>query len=127
VLDFQSGILQYSRAGHFPPILLDADNQFVDIPVQKGQSLGIFSDIVIDQKQVQIDRGGLVLLYSDGLTEAVNAGGREFGLTAVKKILKSGRQENGNDICVALWKAVKAFSGDNLNQDDFTTVVIKRE
>ncbi len=127
VLDFQSGILQYSRAGHFPPILLDAENHFIDIPVQKGQSLGIFSDIVIDQQQVRIDRGGLVLLYSDGLTEAVSPDGSEFGLSAVNKILKSRRQENGNEICTRLWNAVKAHSAENLNQDDFTTVVIKRE
>lgn len=127
VLDFPSGILQYSRAGHFPPMILDADNKFIDIPLQKGQSLGIFSDIVIDQQQVEIPRGGLALLYSDGLTEAINPAGHEFGLPTVKHNLKSYRQEKGTEICQVLWNAVKTHSGENLNQDDFTTVVIKRE
>ncbi|GAP15665.1 serine phosphatase RsbU, regulator of sigma subunit [Longilinea arvoryzae] len=127
VLNFQSGLLEYSRAGHFPPIVLDPGGEFIALPVQNGQSLGIFEEIQIDQQMVQLPEGGLALLYSDGLTEALNPDGQEFGLAAVKQSLISSRRERGNVICERLWNAVQAHSGEKPHQDDFTTIVIKRE
>lgn len=126
VLDFQTGVLKYSRAGHFPPIILDERGNIVDVPLGNGQALGVFKDIRIDQQTIHIPKDGLALLYSDGLTEAANAEGQEFGLSAVKQVLSASQQENGNGICKSLWNAVRSHSGDKLHQDDFTTVVIKR-
>ncbi|TLN28059.1 GAF domain-containing protein [bacterium] len=126
VLDTESGLLQYSRAGHLPPILLDEHGEIVEVPVGNGQSLGVFEEVQVDQQEVRIPRGGLALLFSDGLTEPLNPEGREFGLAAVKQNLVVHRQESANEICVDLWNAVKAHGGEKPHQDDFTTLVIKR-
>lgn len=126
VLDIQTGILRYSRAGHLPPVLLNENNETIALPVGNGQALGVFAEVVIDQQEVQIPRGGQVLLYSDGLTEALDPQGREFGLEATKAVLAANSRLESCELCKRLWNAVKAHSGEQPQQDDFTTVVIRR-
>ena len=127
VLDFSSGAIQYSRAGHLPPIVLDHDGTILDLPLKLGQPLGLFSDFNIDQQQFTIPPGGLALLFSDGLLEAVDKTGNPFGVRRVKEILTAHQHENAETICNELWQAVQNYSGELGRQDDFTTVIIKRD
>jgi len=126
ILDFKTGTLQYSRAGHLPPIMINQYGKFVDIPVAEGQPLGVFENLRIDQQQFTIPDGGLVLLFSDGLHEAVDSFGNPFGLDRVRDILVAHHHERAKTICEKLWEAVQNHSGEILHQDDFTTVVVKR-
>ncbi len=126
ILDFKTGTLQYSRAGHLPPIVVDQYGKLVDLPIALGQPLGVLEDFTIDQQQVTIPEGGLVLLFSDGLHEAVDSLGNPFGLNRVRDILVAHRHERAESICEKLWLAVQNHSGELLHQDDFTTVVVKR-
>lgn len=125
-LDIKTGNFQYARAGHLPPILVDADGNIIDPHVSIGKSLGVFDKINIDQQQGTIPQGGLALFFSDGLFEAVNPFGQPFGINRVKELLVAHRQESASSICKNLWVAVEEFSGDIPNQDDFTTVIVKR-
>ena len=127
VLDFQTGILTYQRAGHLLPIILDQNGKFIDIAMERGQPLGLFDEVKIDQQQVLIPKGGLALLYSDGLNEAADSQGNEFGLQRVKHELLTHREENASIICEKLWLTAQSHSGENLHQDDFTTVIVKRD
>jgi serine phosphatase RsbU (regulator of sigma subunit) len=68
-----------------------------------------------------------VLLYSDGLNEAADSQGREFGFERIGQELLAHRQEGAGIICQKLWQAVQSHSGEIQHQDDFTTVVIKRD
>ncbi|MBN2556422.1 MAG: SpoIIE family protein phosphatase [Anaerolineales bacterium] len=126
ILDFKSGALGYSRAGHLPPIVINPDGTIMDLPVELGQPLGIFREFSIDQQEFIIPAGGLVLLYSDGLLEAVDETGRPFGVGRVRDILVAHRHKSAGTICKELWHAVQSYSGELLHQDDFTTVIIKR-
>jgi serine phosphatase RsbU (regulator of sigma subunit) len=126
ILDLKTGNFQYARAGHLPPILVDGDGNIIDPPVASGKSLGIFNKIIIDQQQCIIPKGGLALFFSDGLFEAVNPAGKFFGIKRVKELLVAHRQESASSICKNLWAAVQEFSEDIPHQDDFTTVVVKR-
>jgi len=126
VLDFKTGNLRYSRAGHLPPIVIDQDGKIVDIPMEEGQPLGVFDKLNVDQQQFTIPNGGLALLLSDGLHEAVDSFGKFFGFDRVREILIAHRHERANTICKKLLQAVQNHSGEFLHQDDFTTVVVKR-
>jgi len=110
-----------------PPIVLDQDGESLDIPMGIGQPLGMFDPMSIDQQQFTIPEGGLALLFSDGLNEAVNSQGRPFGLERVKDELCLHRHESAQQICDKLWLAVQNHSYGIQHQDDFTTVLIKRE
>jgi len=126
ILDFKTGSLKYSRAGHMPPIVIDQDGEFMDIPVAEGQPLGVIDDLSIDQQQFTIPEGGLALLFSDGLHEVFNSQGVMFGLDRIKSELLVHRHESAQTICNKLWLAVQNHSGEIPHQDDFTTVVVKR-
>jgi serine phosphatase RsbU (regulator of sigma subunit) len=125
-LDFETGTLGYSRAGHLPPILIDQAGNFIDIPVTEGLLLGVMDEIRVDQQQITIPEGGLILLFSDGLHEAIDPQGNAFGLDRVRSELLAHRGESAHTICKNLWSAVQDHSGEIPHQDDFTTVVIKR-
>jgi serine phosphatase RsbU (regulator of sigma subunit) len=126
VLDYETGLFRYARAGHLPPIVLDSAGSFVHVPMDRGQPLGLFADAKIDRQQFYIPQGGLALLFSDGLNEAADSGGQEFGFDRIRQELYSHRHETAQDICQLLWQAVHSYSRQELYQDDFTTVVIKR-
>jgi serine phosphatase RsbU (regulator of sigma subunit) len=126
LLDFETGRLQFLRAGHYYPIILNKDGSFIGMPFRGGQPLGLFQDVMIDRQEYIIPEGGLALLYSDGLTEAIDPEGNEFGLERVKEQLMAHRQESAKTICKNLWRAVENHNDQVSHQDDFTTVVIKR-
>lgn len=127
ILDLKTGTLEYSRAGHLPPILVNKDGEIINIPVSIGKSLGIFDDLIIDQQHCTIPKGGLALFFSDGLYEAFNPSGLAFGIERVKELLVAYRKEKANTICKNLWTAVQDFSKEIPHQDDFTIVIVKRQ
>ena len=127
VLDCKSGALTYFRAGHLLPLVLDEQGQFLDVPMDIGQPLGLFEDMKIDRQCITIPKGGMALLHSDGLNEAADPHGKEFGFERVRQELFVTRRESARTICDRLWTAVQNYSGGMANQDDFTTLVIKRK
>lgn len=126
ILDCPTGRFKYSRAGHLPPIILDGSGKVLPIKAGEGQALGILEEVKQSLQEVVIPPNGLVLLFSDGLNEAVDAQGVEFGFKRIHKELYNHREESATDICRNLWEAVLSHSGDEANQDDFTAVVVKR-
>lgn len=127
VLDFETGVLTYSRAGHLPPVVLDKKGNSIEVMTKKGLPLGLLKEIKVDFQQVNIPRGGVVLLHSDGLNEAVDSKGKAFGFHQIGEELRAHREEQPEAICQHLWEAVKRHSGDLPHQDDFTAVVVKRK
>jgi serine phosphatase RsbU (regulator of sigma subunit) len=126
ILDTRTGHIRYARAGHPPPIILDADNQLSSVNISVGQPLGLFKQPRLDVQQVEIPPGGLALFFSDGLNEAIDAEGREFGLANIQQVLVECRHKSAQLICQNLWAAIESFSGVLPQQDDFTVVVVKR-
>ncbi len=127
VLDCPSGAMSYSRAGHLLPIIVDEQGHFPNMTMQEGQPLGLFEDVKLDRQCITIPRGGMALLHSDGLNEAVDAQGKVFGFERIKAELLACRHESARTICDRLWVAVQNYSDNMLQQDDFTVLVIKRE
>jgi sigma-B regulation protein RsbU (phosphoserine phosphatase) len=126
ILDCRTGLFNYARSGHLPPIILDQDGSQLKIDKNIGQPLGLFDKVEVDLQSVVIPPGGLALLYSDGLNEATDSQGNELGITRIIQELTSNRHENAKTMCRKLWNSVKAHSGDLQHQDDFVTVIIKR-
>lgn len=126
ILDFRTGVFNYTRAGHPPPIVLDAHGKVIEVGMEVGQPLGLFEEVKLDTQEVIIPRGGLALLFSDGLSEATDSQGIEFGFEGIQRELSGQRHEPAKTICEKLWKAVEVHSGDMPHQDDFTAVVMKR-
>lgn len=126
-----SGRLDYCRAGHPHPLVLDADLRPIEVntdgaPRGIGMPLGILEEIQLDARSLTIQPGGLAVFYSDGLSEALDASGNEFGAQRLAAELPSISHLPAEQICAQLWSLVQDFSADQPQSDDFTVVVIKR-
>lgn len=126
ILECRTGTFKYARAGHLPPILLGSRGEVIQVTMDAGQPLGVFEEMKLDLQEVVIPRGGLALLFSDGLNEAIDTEGNMFGFERIKQELFAHRLESAKAICAKLWEAVDAHSGELPHQDDFVTVVVKR-
>jgi sigma-B regulation protein RsbU (phosphoserine phosphatase) len=126
VLNCENGKFHYARAAHPAPILLDAMGEISNVPVKPGQPLGLFGNLPIDEERITIAPGGTLLLFTDGLNEASNIDGMEFGDDGLAGSLFSGRQKRAQRICEHLWNDIEAYSVGLPQGDDFTAVVIKR-
>ncbi|MCY4194208.1 MAG: SpoIIE family protein phosphatase, partial [bacterium] len=74
-----SGLLTYSSAGHDPPLLIKSDGAVTELPHTKGVALGIAPDVEYTQESVTLAPGDTVVLFTDGVTEAMNADNQQFG------------------------------------------------
>ena len=125
-LDCKSGKLHYARAGHPPPLILDPHGQVVELPITGGQFLGVLKRPRLDEQQIQLAPGSLALFYSDGLTEAADAGtGASWERRAQLRSLRENRDRPAQEICERLWGAVLDHSGTRQHQDDVTLVCLK--
>jgi serine phosphatase RsbU (regulator of sigma subunit) len=126
ILDCSNGELRFARAGHPSPYLLDSDSHPMQVPVKFSQALGLFEHPPIDEGCLHLPPGGTLLLYSDGVTETMDAGGAEFGLDSLQRTLAANRLHSAQEVCTQLWQDVQAHGKDLPQQDDFTSVMVKR-
>ena len=128
ILDYENGRFHYARAAHPAPIMLDGEGAITTVPIKPGQPLGLFGNLPIDEERITIPPGGTLLLFTDGLNEASDMDGFDFGTEALALSLATGRHKRAQHICEHLWDAIQAYrQGVPQDQDDdFTAVVIKR-
>ncbi len=121
------GTLQYSSAGHNPPFVLRSRNQSVEMLKLKGIALGVLPNIHLEAGIVTLEPGDLLVLYTDGITEAQNAAGVQFGLGGLLEATRVHSQQNASEIADAVIAALDAHTGDAPRFDDLTLVIIQRQ
>jgi sigma-B regulation protein RsbU (phosphoserine phosphatase) len=126
ILDCGSGDFHFARAGHPSPYLLDGEGRLVDIPVSPGQPLGLFDDLPIDEQRITLPPGGTLLLYSDGVSETKDTLGNDFAPEHLYQSMAVNCMRPALEICEQLWADVQEHGRGLPQQDDFTTVVVKR-
>jgi len=126
ILDLIDGSFHFVRAGHTSPLVQNQKGDLYNLPVKPGQPLGIFEDILIDEQHVRVPTGGLILLYSDGVTEPENSAGIEFGMNSLHRSMGVSMGMGAQGICEKLWGDLTDYSQGIPQQDDFTVVAIKR-
>jgi sigma-B regulation protein RsbU (phosphoserine phosphatase) len=127
VLDGRTGCFGYARAGHEFPVMCDDLGRVLPLPRGKGQALGIFDAVVADEQKIHIAAGSTLLLYSDGLTDAVNADNECFGIAQVHRSLPGMRREPAQAVCDRFIEMVAGHQGNAARFDDVTVVVIQNK
>jgi sigma-B regulation protein RsbU (phosphoserine phosphatase) len=122
-LDLKDGKLEYVNAGHNPPILLRADGS-VERLETGGFLLGVFPEAAYEAAPLQLHSGDLLILYSDGVTEAMDAEGTEFGDERLIDFLGENRALAVEDLVDALIRRVGEYAGKP--GDDVTVAAIRR-
>jgi len=125
VLDPASGELSYANAGHNPPILVRA-NGAAEMLEGGGPVLGILSTAPYSEMNARLDHGDMLVLYSDGVTEANNAAFDEFDEERFIQVLKQHRHQPATAIVEAVTRALTEFCAGAPQADDITLAVAKR-
>ena len=121
-----TGELVYVNAGHNPPLLLHRDEeQFIRL-ARTGMALGVDETSPFDQRTVQLDAGDLIVLYTDGVTDATNATEQDFGAERLRQVIFEKRLAPALEIVTALNDALRQFVGAAPQFDDIAVVVVKR-
>jgi serine phosphatase RsbU (regulator of sigma subunit) len=125
VLDYDRHELRYSNAGHNPPMLFRSGREPERLEVG-GLVLGIFDGIEFEESACRLERGDLLVVYSDGISEAPNADGVEFGEEGIIAVVNRERHSGPAEVLDAILKAAMTFSSDQLQLDDMTIIVLQR-
>jgi sigma-B regulation protein RsbU (phosphoserine phosphatase) len=117
--------VHFSNAGHNPPLYGRPDGA-VCVLRSRGIALGVLEQVNLEAHELHMQPGDVMLLYTDGLPDALNASGDEFGAERLQQALIDARHLNAQGIVDALMRAVSDFAGDEPAFDDQTLVVLKR-
>ncbi|MDO9168799.1 MAG: PAS domain S-box protein [Methylobacter sp.] len=118
--------LSFANAGHPPPLLhsrFQSECQQLDA---EGLILGVHKNVIFEEKTTTLSQGDIILLYTDGLTEAENANGDFFGLQRVSDILVQYALQSPQAIIEALLEQLKQFCRSESFNDDITLMIFKR-
>lgn len=115
------------NAGHCAPILIGVRNGKAEIQRLDvgGPVLGLLSAAAYTQGRAEIQSGDVMVLYSDGLVEAMNSSGEEFGETRLTALLSQVFRRNPDKIRASILASIRAFLKDVAAHDDLTCVVAK--
>lgn len=124
ILDGSNRTLSYSNAGHNPPLLVEANgkHRFID---RGGQPLGMFRDTRYHEYYLSFEPGDLLVLYTDGVTEATNASGEEYGRERMVEAVKAHSNLSARDLIAHLETEVLNWTDGLGAGDDVTFFVIK--
>ncbi len=126
VYDPSSGRLTYANGGHDSPLIVHADGSSVRIPSTDGIALGVMPGLEYNQNSVTLSPNDTLVLYTDGVTEAMNGQGEQFTLERLTEIFKNGPPMDPKDVSQVVFDAVKEFAGDNSQSDDITCLILHR-
>ena len=125
-LDPVTGGLLYVNAGHNPPLHYNAKTDETDLLTRTGMPLGVDDLSDYGQRSVQLASGDLILLYTDGVTDARDARGEEFGLKRLRELVFEHRRATAANVVAALTTALRDFTAAAEPFDDITVVAVKR-
>jgi serine phosphatase RsbU (regulator of sigma subunit)/anti-sigma regulatory factor (Ser/Thr protein kinase) len=124
VIDMQKNILSYSKAGHNPPILYrKATNEIIFLDTE-GTYLGTFDDGGYIEKNISINNGDKLIMYTDGITEIRNQERKMFSKERLANLIKEHNNLNDENLLNVLIKEAEIFGGSKEFSDDITLVII---
>ena len=125
VLNATTKSLEYVNAGHNPPIVLRT-NGSIEYLDKGGLILGVLPTMTpYEQAGVRLDRGDVLVLYTDGVSEAMNAEGEDFTEERLLEVLRRLRTASASDILKGLLTAVEAHAGSHPQSDDITALILR--
>lgn len=117
--------LLYANAGHNYPLLLRHGAKDCEELDAEGLILGVKNEVIFEEKSLFLERGDLVLLYTDGITEAQNKDGEFFGVAQLADLFVRHRDSTPQNIIDTVVKSLRNFCQSNSFADDISMVVLK--
>jgi sigma-B regulation protein RsbU (phosphoserine phosphatase) len=125
VLDTSSGELQFANAGHNPPYLISKDRQCQAVREKSGPMLGLLEGLEYRTLTRRMEPGQSLLLYTDGVTEAIDRGGNFFEEAGLEQYLSEHGSEPVEPLALGLRRTVEEFSKGRPQADDITIMALR--
>ncbi len=125
-LDPESGALSFLNAGHNPPLIVHSAGT-VEQLASGGLPLGIKPDAEYREGRTQLQHGDVLVVYSDGVTEAVSPTGEEFGATRLYEVVSRNIEASAAGIRDRIESSLTKFAQGTSAADDITLVIVKRQ
>ena len=125
IFNSRSGELVFANGGHDSPIVLHPDGTTSVLPRTGGVSLGVVPDCEFGCRTDRLAAGDIVLLYTDGVTEAQNERSEQFGEDRIRQTLEEARPGSAKEAIEVIFSAIREFSGSAPQFDDVTCVALK--
>ncbi|HUN61916.1 MAG TPA: SpoIIE family protein phosphatase [Candidatus Sulfotelmatobacter sp.] len=124
-----SRTLQYVNAGHHPPIIVRPRAESCELFYLRAEAVpvGMFADAQFATTKFQLAQDDILVAYTDGITEAVNISGEQWGLERLEGLLRSSSRMAPSEIVERILAAVSDFAKDEPQRDDVTLVVMKAQ
>jgi sigma-B regulation protein RsbU (phosphoserine phosphatase) len=124
IVDMRTNRLRYANGGHNPPLLRGRDGRVRELPATGGVALGFMAELDYAEGALTLDQGDQLLLYSDGVTEAMNAEQREFGVGRLAEAFAESAATQPSDLVGGLLEAVDLFARGAQQSDDITLLAL---
>ena len=125
VVDTESGHVAFANAGHNPTYRIDAGGKISTLPMEAGLALAIMPGFDFEEGETSLAPGETLFFYTDGVNEAFNEAGEQFGEPRLEAELEACAGARPSDICDALRASVEAFSTGVEQSDDITVVAMR--
>jgi sigma-B regulation protein RsbU (phosphoserine phosphatase) len=126
ILDTREHCLRFANAGHDRPIHVSGDGELMALD-SGGIVLGVLEDVGYQEQTVAIAGGDMMVLYSDGIIDATDEMGGEFGLERLQRIIDTNRGAAPRKLIECILAGVNAHAGNAPQTDDMTLVVLRRQ
>lgn len=126
-LDVRTGRMSIANAGHEPPLFVPGDGGPIVTVEGGGRMLGMSSPLDLPETEIELAPGDRLVLYTDGVTDAVTSTGARFGSDRMIATIESARGGSAHDIVRALSGAVSGFCDGVVPVDDVAIVAVGRQ
>lgn len=123
-LSHHSQTLQYTNAGHNPPLLIRATEGPIQL-AEGGPVLGILPDADYKTDEISLRKGDVLVFFTDGVVEAHNAEGDEYTESRLADLVRSKISAGANELIDEIFASIAKFCGPVAQHDDMTTVVVR--
>lgn len=124
-LNSSSKDMTYANAGHNPPLLYRAKDGTLEMLEVTGIALGMMDGMEYEERHVAFHTGDVLVMYTDGVVEAMNGKGELFGLKQLESSIKAAAHSSANGILERIMEDISQFSGSEEQSDDITAIVVK--
>ncbi len=124
ILDCEKKTFRFVNAGHNFPCYFDQSGQFHTLE-KGGLVLGMLPEYPYEEDTISIQPGEIVVIYSDGVTEAENLLEDQFGEERLMRLISENKDLSSNELMKKIYDEVKKFEGNKDQEDDITLVIIK--
>ena len=122
-----NGRFWYANGGHNLPVIFHADGSTTVLPYTEGLALGVLTDVDYEEGEITLAPGDTVVLYTDGVTEAMDLEKEEFGMERLQALFAGGGPQTAEAANGAVFAAVREFVGEAPQSDDITCLTLRRK